>query len=214
MHVAMAAEPMIVSSASGYRQPSYEMDDGELLERFRANADRQAAGLLFDRHAPLVRRLLARTLGPFRETEDHVQEAFFTFFQRIGTLRDDAAWRPFLVGITIRIARHELRRRRVRRVLHLSDPAELPEIGTSPPDHEAREALRRLFGILDELDTTSRLAFTLRFFEDMELMEVAVAIGESLSSVKRRLARVVPLVQTRAARDAALAPYVSEARHG
>ena len=45
-------------------------------------------------------------------------------------------------------------------------------------------------------------------------MEVAVAVGESLSSVKRRLARVVPLVQTRAARDAALAPYVSEARHG
>ena len=52
MHVAMAAEPMFVSSLAGYRQPSYEADDGELLERFRAHADRQAAGLLFDRHAP------------------------------------------------------------------------------------------------------------------------------------------------------------------
>jgi hypothetical protein len=77
MHVAMAVEPVAVSSAGGYRHPAYEMDDGELLERFRAHADRQAAGLLFDRHAPMVRRLLARTLGPFRETEDHVQEAFF-----------------------------------------------------------------------------------------------------------------------------------------
>jgi RNA polymerase sigma-70 factor (ECF subfamily) len=67
-----------------------------------------------------------------------------------------------------------------------------------------------VYAILDDLDTSSRLAFTLRFFEEMELMEVALATGESLASVKRRLARVVPIVNARASRDDALAPYVKE----
>lgn len=197
-----------------YREPAYEMDDVELLRRYRGSSDRQAAGLLFDRHAPLVRRILARTLGPFREVEDHVQEIFLTFFRQLASLRSDEALRPFLVSITVRVARSELRRRRVRRILHLADPAELPDVPTRPVDHEARAALRRLYAILDELDTSSRLAFSLRYFEEMELMEVAVAVGESLATVKRRLARVLPILHSRAARDAALAPYLTEARHG
>ena len=67
-----------------------------------------------------------------------------------------------------------------------------------------------LFEILDELDAQSRLVFTLRFLEEMELMEVAVAVGESLASVKRRLARVVLVIHARAAQDSALAPYLQE----
>jgi RNA polymerase sigma-70 factor (ECF subfamily) len=202
-----------------YRDAAVELghEDAVLVRLVRVGGDHRAAGSLFDRYAPLVRRVLVRTLGPFHEVEDHVQETFIAFFRQLGTLKNEESVRAFLVSIAVRTARHELRRRRVRRILRLAPPEELSDVaGTGGgTDYEGREALRRLFAILDELDTTSRLAFTLRFVEEMELMEVAIAIGESLASVKRRLARVVPIVNARAARDAALSPYIEEDRgHG
>ncbi|MFO0742904.1 MAG: hypothetical protein U0270_43920 [Labilithrix sp.] len=41
-------------------------------------------------------------------------------------------------------------------------------------------------------------------------MEVAVAVGESLATVKRRLARVTQIVTVRASVDPALSMYVKE----
>jgi RNA polymerase sigma-70 factor, ECF subfamily len=194
-----------------------EDDDAVLVRLVRAGGDQQAAGVLFDRYAPLVRRILLRTLGPFHEVEDQVQETFIAFFRQLRALKNDDSIRAYLVSIAVRTARHELRRRRVRQILRLAPAEELSEFPdrASISDLEGREAVRRLFAILDDLDTPSRLVFTLRFLEEMELMEVAIAVGESLASVKRRLARVVPVVNARAAGDAALAPYLEEARrHG
>lgn len=197
-----------------YRSVDFDPDveDAALARLVRDSGDQRAAGLLFDRHAPVVRRLLTRVLGPFYEVEDHVQETFASFFRQLGGLRNDDALRSFVVSIAVRTARSELRRRRVRKILHLSPPEELSDFAHLAPDidHEGREALRRLFAILDELDTPSRLAFTLRHLEEMELMEVAVAVGESLASVKRRLGRVTQIVHARAAADSALSAYVKE----
>jgi RNA polymerase sigma-70 factor (ECF subfamily) len=189
-----------------------EVDDAVLARLVRVGGDQRAAGILFDRHAPVVRRILTRVLGPFHEVEDHVQETFVHFFRQLGGLKNDDALRAFVVSIAVRTARHELRRRRVRRILHLSPPEELSDFaqGSEGADHDGREALRRLFEILDDLDAPSRLAFTLRYLEEMELMEVAAAIGESLASVKRRLARVTQIVNARAAVDSALSVYMKE----
>jgi RNA polymerase sigma-70 factor, ECF subfamily len=209
----VVAAPESAVAANVYRDVAWPDDqDAALVRRLRDQVDPQAAVRLFDRYAPLVRRILARTLGPFLEVEDHVQETFVTFFRQVRTLRNEEAVRAFLVSIAVRVARHELRHRRVRRILRLAPPEEIADVAGAAPreDHEARQAVRRLFAILDELDTPSRLVFTLRFLEDMELMEIAVAVGESLASVKRRLARVIPIVTARASRDAALAPYVQE----
>jgi RNA polymerase sigma-70 factor (ECF subfamily) len=207
----VVAAPADAAPANVYREVAWPDDhDAALVRRLRDEVDPHAAVRLFDRYAPLVRRILARTLGPFLEVEDQVQETFVAFFRQVKTLKNDEAVRAFLVSIAVRVARHELRHRRVRKILRLAPPDEIADIAGASPreDHEARQAVRRLFAILDELDTPSRLVFTLRYLEDMELMEVAVAIGESLASVKRRLARVVPIVMARASRDPALAPYV------
>jgi RNA polymerase sigma-70 factor (ECF subfamily) len=217
---AMVAEspPPLSTLRHAYRDGGAEdsTEDAVLVRLVRVGGDMRAAGTLFDRYAPLVRRILSRALGPFHEVEDFVQETFIAFFRQLSTLKNDTSARAFLVSIAVRTAKHELRSRRVRRILRLAPAEELSDFAVgNTTDHEGREALRRLYAILDDLDTPSRLVFTLRFLEEMELMEVASAIGESLASVKRRLAKVVPIVNARAARDEALAPYVTEDRgHG
>ena len=56
-------------------------------------------------------------------------------------------------------------------------------------DDESREVLRHTYALLDLLPADQRIAFTLRFFEGMELTEIAGACGVSLATVKRKLAR-------------------------
>jgi RNA polymerase sigma-70 factor (ECF subfamily) len=75
-------------------------------------------------------------------------------------------------------------------------------------DGDAREAVKRLYAILDRLDTKSRLAFVLHHVEGLELLEVASALDVSLATVKRRLARVSARVWAMAQGDRMLVEYL------
>ena len=161
-------------------------DDARLVERLR-EGDPKAPAALFDRFGPLVNAVLYRVLGGGADHDDRVQETFLEALRALPTLRDEGALRAWITTIAVRVARAELRRRRVRRFLRLADE-DLPE----PPcvdDHGAREALRATWRILETLPTDERLAFTLRFIHGEELTVVAEACGCSLATVKRWLAR-------------------------
>jgi len=170
----------------------------------------RAAVDVWERYSVLVRRILQRSLGPTVDVEDAVQESFLRLFRDIGTLRKPSALRSFLIGITLHVATSELRRRRARRWLLLSDDGLVPDAGQLTDTHclEEREALRRLYHLLDRLDTRRRLVFVLRYIEGMELTELSTLMGCSLSTTKRRTADAAQRVTRLAAKDPVLAPYL------
>ncbi len=195
--------------ASVHRLPLGAADDATLA-RAVAAGDEAAATAVWTRHAPLVRSVLRRSLGPYGDVEDAVQEVFLRFFRQVGELRDPSALRSFLVGIAMHVAVSALRRRRVRRWLRLTDSGVVPEppaaAGRDRGD-EAREAMRRLYAILDRLDDAGRLTFVLRHVEGLELAEVAEALSVSLATTKRRLAKVTARVLAMIERDPVLPEY-------
>lgn len=163
-----------------------------------------AAAAAFDRFAPLVRGLLCKTFGPHHDLDDFVQDVFLTLFRRAQELRDPSALRSFVVGITVRVACSELRRRRVRRWLTLSFGDALPEVPVDGADHGARRAVANLYAIMDRIDPESRMAFILRHAEGLEVAEIATSLGVSLATAKRRLAKANERVAFHARRDEAL----------
>jgi RNA polymerase sigma-70 factor (ECF subfamily) len=183
--------------------------DDEALARAAAQGHPGAAPIVWSRFAPLVRRLLRRTLGPGDEIDDHVQDVFLRFFRAARELREPSLLTSFIVGITMRVARGELRRRRIRRWLQLSPSGALPELADRPADLGGRDALARLYAILDRVDDRSRMMFALRHIEGLELTEVAAALGCSLATAKRHLARASQRILTAAQRDPALAAYLA-----
>jgi RNA polymerase sigma-70 factor (ECF subfamily) len=185
--------------------------DAELVRRAVAR-DPRAATLVWDRYATMVRGIVRRALGPDHEAEDVVQDAFIGFFKNVGALRDPSLLRPFLVGITFRTARTALRKRRVRRWLRLSDDGQLPEVSTSAGDPRARDALRCLYRILDEVDDRGRLAFLLRHVEGYELTEAAEALGVSLATLKRALAKTEAHLLERSGEDDLLGAWLEATR--
>ncbi len=161
---------------------------------------------LFDRYSGLVRRILARTLGSSLDIEDLAQETFLTVIRRCKTLRDVDAFDSFVIGVSIRVARNEVRKRQLRRLVGLDQAADL---AVSPAhDPVAREGVRRLYRALDRLDAGSRVLFVLRHVEQLELTELAQAEGCSLATVKRRLARADQRFEAIAAQDPVLRSFL------
>jgi RNA polymerase sigma-70 factor, ECF subfamily len=183
-------------------------DDAALVGALRAG-DPVAAGRMWDRHAVLVRRILRRVLGPV-DVEDAVQDAFLRLFRDLASLREPSALRSFIIGIAIHVAKSELRRRRARRWLTFSDEEVVvePEALATDGWHESRAAILRLYRLLDRISDERRMVFVLRFIEGLELTELAVVLGCSLATTKRRVADASRRVYLLAAADPLLASYL------
>jgi RNA polymerase sigma-70 factor, ECF subfamily len=159
------------------------------LARALIEGSSQAAEMAWERYSPLVHRIVSRAIGPDAEVEDVTQEIFYRLFARIGTLRKPEALRSFVISFAIRIVKWELRRRRARRWLTLSETGDVPDEQLLVMDAESRYALRRLYALLDRLSTRERLVLVLRHVEGMTLEEIAEAMELSLATVKRALRR-------------------------
>jgi RNA polymerase sigma-70 factor (ECF subfamily) len=188
-------------------------DDAALVAAVRARAP-GAAARLWDRYASLSRRILRRMLGPGVDVDDALQDAFLRLFRDLEHLREPSALRSFLIGISVHVATSELRKRRARRWLLLSDDGTLPEFEPIMDAHrfEERRALRAFYRLLDRIDTKRRVAFVLRYVEGLELSELSVILGCSLATTKRRVTDAANRIWLLAARDPLLAPYVRETR--
>lgn len=157
-----------------------------------------------------MRGLLRRSLS-LPDVDDWVQETFLRLFRDVRRLTDDSLLRSFLVGITMRVGREELRRRKVRRILSFQPSEELVDLAVfEGEDFAGREALRSLYRILDDLSADARLAFVLRHVERLALPEVAAALGCSLATTKRRLSRASEVVCRRASHDPHLREYLRD----
>lgn len=183
--------------------------DAELVRRV-VDGDTRAYALVWDRYAHVIRGVLRRSLGPTADVDDGLQEVFIRFFRGAASLRDPSVLRSFLIGVAMRVAAGELRSKKLRRWFLLDRDTSLPEVASSDVvDSDARESVRRLYGILGELDDESRLIFVLRHLEELELTEVADALSISLATVKRKLARLTPVVWARIKADPLLSHHLS-----
>src|SRR5689334_25337033 len=121
----------------------------------------------------MVYRLMERALGPNGEAEDLTQDVFLRAFAGLHKLRDVEALRSFIYSVALRTLKWELRRRRVRRVLHLSDSGQLPDFPVRGSDSEARHLLAYFYALLEKVDVNDRTAFVLRYMEGLKLEEIA-----------------------------------------
>jgi RNA polymerase sigma-70 factor, ECF subfamily len=163
------------------------LDDAFLVRAFVANEE-WAPRAIWDRHAAMVYRLLKRGLGSQVDAEDFTQEVFLRTFAKIPTLRDGNALRSFIYSIAVRTLKWELRRRRIRNILRLSDTGRLPEVAADTNQAQTQNAIRIYYKLLDQLSVNVRTAFVLRRLEGMQLQDVATTLGVSTATAKRWVA--------------------------
>jgi RNA polymerase sigma-70 factor, ECF subfamily len=165
---------------------------------------------IWTRFSPLVFDILRRMVGPGPHNEDLAQDTFLTVFNRVHTLRNPAALGAFIATVARFTAQGERRKRLLSRQL-IGELGQVSHDLVVTTDVEGRQGLLRLAALLARLRSEERSAFALRFIEGKTLDEIASALGLSLPTVKRRLARARNRVALLAARDPILRSYVTPA---
>jgi RNA polymerase sigma factor (sigma-70 family) len=148
-------------------------------------------GVLFDRHAPVIYRYIARRLGR-DAADDLLAEVFLAAFQRRGhydTTRPDA--RPWLYGIASRlIGRHRRDEVRFFRAIARTgvDPAAAP-LADEVTDRVAAQAVRgQLAAAIAGLPGPQRDVLLLTA-SGLGYAEIAEALGVPVGTVSSRLVR-------------------------
>lgn len=146
--------------------------------------DREGFGRLYDLYAPLVHGiLLARVPRP--EVDDLVQDIFLHAFRKLNTLRDRAAFGPWIAMIARNRAIDF--HRRTRETVEITDEMG----GSKTSDSRATEILE----LIRSLPDAYRETLVLRLVEGMTGPEIAERTGLTPASVRVNLHRGMKLLR-------------------
>jgi RNA polymerase sigma-70 factor (ECF subfamily) len=174
-------------------------DDAELVAQSQAG-NREAFGLLYDRHARMVRAVVLAVSGDWDAVDDLAQESFLRAYRELASLRDPALFGRWISGIARRVARERRRSvQRDRHVLHDPHSKEIESHIATPQDPTIREQLNLVMLTLAELPERERLAIHAFFLEKQEARDASELLGISRSGfyalVQRAIARLAARIR-------------------
>jgi RNA polymerase sigma-70 factor (ECF subfamily) len=151
-------------------------------------ADADGLDALYRRYAPYVAAVATRLLGRDEEVEDLVQDVFLDAMRGISSVRDPRAVKGWLARIAVRTAVRRLRKRNLRRALHLeNESVEYEGLAAPSATPEQRELIAKIYRVLDGLPAQTRVIWALRHVLDEPLLSVAQLCACSQSTVQRKL---------------------------
>ncbi|MBP0453914.1 RNA polymerase sigma factor SigM [Kitasatospora sp. RG8] len=178
-------------------------DDATLLARHVAG-DRDAFGMLVDRHRDRLWAVALRTLGDREEAADALQDALVSAFRAAHTFQGRSAVTTWLHRIVVNACLDRARRTASRRTKPLDDdPQRLDAlVGQAEPADSPvvrAEVHRELAAALAELPAEQRAALVLVDMQGYPVAEAAEVLGVPVGTVKSRCARgrarLLPLVR-------------------
>lgn len=169
-------------------------EDERLLDAV-ASGDREALGLLYDRHAPRMLALASRILGSPREAEDLVHDVFLEAWHR--ARQYDAARgsvRAWLILRTRSRALDALRaaRRAPRAPLEAAGPR-----ASDGVDASAVHDGRKLHRLLEDLPREQHAVLELAYFEGYSFSEIAERLAIPVGTVKSRMSRAIDALRAK-----------------
>lgn len=168
---------------------SPSITDLELVSRIRENDD-AAFDELFRRHYADLCRTAIRFVRDEAQSEDLIQELFFSLWQRRAKLPEDLT---AVGGYLHRSARNRcLNFLRDQNRIPVDDgelPLNAPAVGLPSDDLEQDDLKNRLHRAIDRLPERCRLVFTMSKVDEMSRKEVADALGISPKTVENQMTR-------------------------
>ena len=146
--------------------------------------DRDGFGQLYDLYAPLVHGILLARV-PRGEVDDLVQDIFLHAYKKLDTLRDKAAFGPWIAMIARNRAVDFYRR--TRETVEITDEVR----GSNTSDSRANEILE----LIRSLPDAYRETLVLRLVEGMTGPEIAARTGLTPASVRVNLHRGMKLLR-------------------
>jgi RNA polymerase sigma-70 factor (ECF subfamily) len=182
----MATANMLLMNpfANAATEPAAEARIEVALVQAVLEGDRDEFGRLYDLYAPLVHGILLARV-PRTEVDDLVQDIFLHAFKKLHTLRDAAAFGPWIAMIARNRAVDFYRRS--RETVEITDDLR----GSNKQESKAAEILESIRG----LPQAYRETLVLRLVEGMTGPEIAARTGLTAASVRVNLHRGMKLLR-------------------
>jgi len=170
-----------------------------LLVNQAKDGNRSAFARLIDQFQADVFRMVYYRIRSRADAEDIAQDVFLKAYQKISSIKDASRFRGWLFSITLNRIRDFQRKKRFRSLFKAEDEnmeSQPPlETGTDQPDaldHVLREDFwRQIRLILNKLSKMEREVFLLRFFDHLNINEIAGALKKNESTIKTHLYRAL-----------------------
>ena len=175
---------LMTAEAHAAEQPQEETRVETVLVRAVLSGDRDGFGRLYGLYAPLVHGILLARV-PRAEVDDLVQDIFLHAFKKLHTLRDAAAFGPWIAMIARNRAVDF--HRRSRETVEINDDLR----GSEAHDSRAAEILE----LIRSLPEAYRETLVLRLVEGMTGPEIATRTGLTAASVRVNLHRGMKLLR-------------------
>jgi RNA polymerase sigma-70 factor, ECF subfamily len=178
------ADMLLTSTQAPAAEQSQEPAIEVVLVRAVLQGDREGFSRLYELYAPLVHGILLARV-PRAEVDDLVQDIFLHAFKKLHTLRDAAAFGPWIAMIARNRAVDFYRRS--KETVEINDDLR----GSEPHDSRAAEILE----VIRSLPEAYRETLVLRLVEGMTGPEIAARTGLTAASVRVNLHRGMKLLR-------------------
>ena len=163
------------------------------------DGNRSALARLVDQFHSDVFRMVYYRVRSRSDAEDIAQDVFLKAFQKISTVKDAARFRGWLFSIALNRIRDFQRKKRFRSLFKVEEENidSQPPVETESDEPEALEQVlkedfwRQIRSMLDKLSKMEREVFLLRFFDHLNLNEIAGALKKNESTIKTHLYRAL-----------------------
>jgi RNA polymerase sigma-70 factor (ECF subfamily) len=179
--------------------------DEELVDRLRAGA-REAFETLYERYLPRLYQYVYRRLRNRADTEETVQDVFFSVFHSIDSFRGEAPFGAWVFGLTRRTIAARFKKKRHTMLLFGDNDQESMDLLLNTvrreadplQAYEARERVSRMeLAFCSELSEEQRTLFEMHHLENHPIGEIARRLRKSEDAVKSNLYRARKLLLAR-----------------
>lgn len=166
---------------------SAQHDAGDLIASAAAG-DEVAFRRIIAAHHDDMRRICVYVAGDRAVAEEATQAAWVIAWKKIGSVREPARLRPWLMAVAVNEAKQLLRKRRRRAEIELATDAASEPGGRDPATGVSGIDLR---AAMLRLDPADRELIALRYVAGFDSNDLAFATGMKPGTVRQRLRRLL-----------------------
>jgi RNA polymerase sigma-70 factor, ECF subfamily len=193
--------PKSTSAARLPQRKKTAADENQIIERLK-NGDPQALETIFALYSVKLYSVAQRILGEAADTEEVIQDVFWTVYRKAKSFKGDAQFSTWLYRLTVNAALGRVRRAKKKKEVeyeeflpkfqkdghHLVRPV-VDWSGTLEEKYSQREVQALLGKALDQLKPVDKSVVVLSDVEGFSDKEIAATLNLSVSAVKTRLHR-------------------------
>ena len=159
------------------------IDDKELIEKLQVNPEK-GFRMLMTKYQEAVYWRIRRLVASHADAQDASQDTFVRVYRSFGQYRGDSSLRSWIYRIATREALRIISKRRQEEVSMESETTGVRLLAADNyVDYSDLEAVRLQKAILS-LPQKQRIAFTMRYYDNLDFSDIAKVTGSSAASAK------------------------------